>query len=115
MVKGDYSMSVDSIKKEMKIKVVGNFTPQQAEQFINDYNKHIASINAALYVLRLDCTDINVVTPELIPALEACYQLYKISGFKEIICEVRNAAVIKMQLYRISRKVGLEVKVIEVA
>lgn len=107
MDKGSYKISVNNIKKELEMQIVGNFTPEQADRFIKDYNRNVSSINCSDFILRLDCKDLSVVTPELVPALEDCYNLYKQSGFKKVVFEVNNSVVVKMQLSRITRKVGL--------
>lgn len=108
-------MKLDSAKKELQITIVGNFTPEQAQQYINDYNSHVKSINPSDYTLRLDCTDLNVVTPELIPSLEACYNLYKSSNFNKVIFEISKNAIVKMQLSRIAKKIGLDADIVQVA
>lgn len=107
MKQGSYTMNINQAKKELQIVIVGNFTPEQAQQFVADYNKKVNSIPASEFTLRLDCTDLGVVTPELIPSLEYCYDMYKQSGFKKIIFEIANSTIVKMQLNRIARKVGL--------
>ncbi|MGE7922620.1 hypothetical protein ACQKND_05490 [Viridibacillus arvi] len=107
METGSYKMSVNNLKKELDMQIVGNFTPEQADRFIKDYNRTVASINCSDYILRLDCKDLAVVTPELVPALEDCYNLYKQSEFNKVIFEINNSVVVKMQLSRITRKVGL--------
>ena len=107
MAAGSYTMKVDSAKKEMHIAIIGNFTPEQAQQFINDYNRNVASITASDFHLVLDCTDLNVVTKELIPALQDCYKLYKSSGFNKVIFRIGNSPIVKMQLNRIAGEVGL--------
>lgn len=104
---GSYSMSIDKIKKEMNVTILGNFTPEQALTFINEYNAKVATVTPSDYTLRLDCLDLKVVTPDLIPALEDCYTLYNQSGFSKVLFEIKNNPIVKMQLNRIMRKVGL--------
>lgn len=113
-MKGSYTMSVNRAKKELNITIVGNFSNEQALQYINDYNSKVKSINPTEYTLRLDCTDLNVVTSELVEPLEACYALYKSSNFSKVIFEISKIATVKMQLQRMARKVGLTVQLIEV-
>jgi hypothetical protein len=112
-MKGHYTMGINAVKKEMNITIIGNFSNEQALQFISDYNLKVKSINAADYTLRLDCKDLNVVTPDLVDSLEACYTLYKSSNFNKVIFEISKTAIIKMQLSRIARKVGLSAEFIE--
>ncbi|MBP1915118.1 hypothetical protein [Lederbergia galactosidilytica] len=100
-------MNLNLEKKEMNIEIVGNFTPEQAQQFIQDYNNNVNSIHASDFNLVLDCRDLNVVTKELIPALQDCYKLYQSTGFNKVIFEIGTSSIVKMQLNRIAREVGL--------
>lgn len=104
---GKYTMALNRAKQELEVSVEGNFTESQAVQFINDYNKHVSSINPESHVLRVDSRNLKVVTPQLVPALEQCFELYKSSGFKNIIIEIKENATLKMQVGRIARKIGL--------
>lgn len=112
---GQYNMRISSAEKEMNITIVGNFTNEQAQQFVEDYNSKVALIKATDFTLRLDCKDLNVITPALVESLEACYALYKSSGFNKVIIEISKTAILKMQLSRIARKIGLDAEILEVA
>ena len=105
---GAYEIKVATLKKEVQILLEGNFTEQQAGEFIADYNAIVEKITAKDFVLRIDCRDLKLVTAELQPSLEACYLLYKSSGFQSVIFEIDTNPVLKMQLARIARKVGLD-------
>lgn len=111
---GSYKMSVNPSKKEMQLEIEGNFTPEQATKFIKDYQTKTNAIKANEYVLRLDCRTMNVVTPELVPALEECCKLYKSTSFKDVVFEIgqQNSAVVKMQLARITRTAGLQAQIV---
>ncbi|MCT6924788.1 MULTISPECIES: hypothetical protein [Bacillales] len=107
MSQGQYSIQVNSAGKVVNMKVSGTFTPEKAQEFINDYNRQIGKISANEYDLRFDCRGLNVVTQEMTPHLEGCFKLYNESGFKNIIIEIDRSAVLKMQLARLGRNVGL--------
>lgn len=113
---GSYKMNVNPIKKEMLLNIEGNFTPEQAANFMKDYKTKTASIKASDYVLRLDCRTMNVVTPQLVPALEQCCQLYKSTTFKNVVFEIAptNSSTVKMQLNRIARSAGLQAEIVAV-
>lgn len=111
---GSYKMKVNKVKQEFNIAIIGSFTPEQAELFMKEYSSNVRSIKATDYTLRLDCTDLTVVTPDLVPALEACYTLYDSSKFNKVIFEIKNNTIVKMQLNRIARKVGLTAEVVEI-
>lgn len=105
---GTYEILVKRLDKEVTILLEGNFTEEQAGEFISEYSKVVSRIKADDYVLRIDCRDLKLVTPELQPALEACYKLYQDSGFKSVVFEISKIAILKSQLSRIARKVGLQ-------
>jgi len=107
MAEEKFSITVDSAKNVVKVFVSGTFVPADAQAFVDDYNKKVASIDASNYTLELDCTTMNVVTQEMIPNLEACYTLYKESGFGKVIFQIKDNAVLKMQLARLARNTGL--------
>ena len=113
---GSYKMNVNAVKKEMNLMVEGNFSPEQAAQFIKDYQQHTKRIKASDYVLRLDCTGMNVVTPELQPALEECCRLYKSSEFKNVVFEIapKSASIVRIQLNRILRTTQLKADIVAV-
>ncbi len=102
-----YDININASKKVIDMFIGGSFTPADAKAFINDYNKTVGSIDASNYTLEIDCTTMNVVTPEMVPDLEGSYQLYKQSGFKKIIFKIKDSTILKMQLARLARNTGL--------
>lgn len=113
MEKGRYTININRAKKELNIIIEGNFTPEQAQRYVSDYNANLNSINPSEYVLRLDCRDLKIVTPDLVDSLEACYILYKSSQFNKVIIEIKKSAVLNMQLHRIARKTQLDCEIVE--
>lgn len=110
-----YTIQVNKVKKEVEMEVSGTFTPEKAEVFIKDYTEKVNTIDAADFILRLDCRSLDVVTQQQIPELENCYALYRESGFKKVIFEIHNNSIVKMQLSRLARKSGLtNAEVVEV-
>jgi len=107
MAEGTYTMSVNPATKTVDMTVSGTFTPEKAQQFVNDYQSRIAKINASEYVLEFDCRDLDVVTQDMIPNLESCLALYKSSGFKKVEVGIRKSAIISMQLKRLAKNVDL--------
>jgi len=108
MADGTYTMKVNVAKKTIDMTVSGTFTPEKAQQFIDDYQKKVSSINASEFVLEFDCRDLDVVTQQMIPTLESCLELYKSSGFKKVEVGISKSAIISMQLNRLAKKVGLD-------
>lgn len=109
---GSYTLGLKKDKKEMHVMVEGHLTPGQAENFIKEYQKHTSSIDATEFALILDVKSMEVVTKEMTPALENCFKLYKSSGFKDVVFQLseKNSTIIKMQLTRLLRGVGLKAK-----
>ncbi|HWI49586.1 MAG TPA: hypothetical protein VNU45_15325 [Rummeliibacillus sp.] len=107
MTTGSYIIKLDKLKKEMYMQINGSFSPEKVDEFIKDYDRNVNSIKASEYNLRLDCKDLSLVSPELVPLLENCYAMYKETGFQKVIFEIPNSVILKMQLSRLSRKAGL--------
>lgn len=110
MATGDYSIKVNRVSKKVEMVVSGSFTPEQAEKFVKDYHSKLSGINASEYVLEFDCRDLNLVSQDMRPSLEACFGLYKASGFTKIIIGIKKeeTTILKMQLNRLGRSVGLD-------
>lgn len=108
MKNGFYSIEVNSVQKVVNMEVGGSFTPEKVEQFLKDYNQNINSIQAAQYELRFDCLSLEIVTQDMVPHLQGCFELYKSSGFKKVVVEIKKNAIIKMQLNRIAKNAGLD-------
>ena len=104
---GNYAIQINPAKKEVGLVVVGTFTPEKAQAFVNDYNKKVNSINASEYKLVLDCHETDISSPTMVPELQACFELYKQSGFNEVVFEISNNPILKMQFNRLIRNVGL--------
>ncbi|WP_332650966.1 hypothetical protein [Lysinibacillus sp. 54212] len=104
MAEGKYTMVVNSSKKSVDMMVSGSFTPEQANKFIADYNSKLSGIKADEFVLNFDCRDLNLVTQDMIPSLEACFQLYSKTGFNKVVIGIpKNSPILKMQLGRLGR------------
>ena len=104
---GSYSIIVNPAKKTIDMSVKGTFTPQQAQDFHKDYQRKVASINASNFVLKVDCKDMNVITQDMLPALEISFKMYKESQFNKVEFIIQKSPVVKMQLGRIARNTGL--------
>lgn len=112
---GSYNINVNQAKKSFDMVITGNFTPELTQKFVNEYQTKVSSIQPGDFILKLDCTDLKLVTPEMIPDLEACYKMYESSGFHKVVFEIKNSAILKMQLNRIAKSSGLKnVEMVEV-
>ncbi|PLS19286.1 hypothetical protein CVD28_02415 [Bacillus sp. M6-12] len=104
---GTYTMNVNRVGKTIDMTVSGTFTPEKAQAFIKDYQAKVGSIKADEFVLKFDCRDLEIVTQEMIPNLENCFKMYMASGFKKVEVGIQKKPIIKMQLSRLARNVGL--------
>lgn len=112
---GNYTLNINSVKNEVNLVVKGTFTPEKARAFVEDYQKRIGSISASEFRLILDCRETDTSSSSMVPELQACFELYKSSGFKEVIFEINNNTILKMQFNRLIRNVGItNAKVVEV-
>lgn len=91
------------------------WTPQQVDEFVKDYQRKVSSIDAKLFDLKVDCTDMDIITQDMIPRLENSFREYKETGFKKVIFTIKKNPIIKMQLNRVARNTGLtNAEVVEV-
>ena len=104
--KGNYTITVDAAEKKVFLFVSGKAEPEAVQGFFNDYSQTVSAINPSEYELVVDCKEMQVETPDMLEKLGASFSLYNETGFKQITFEI-SSAVIKMQINRIARNVGL--------
>lgn len=104
---GSFKMAVHRPQRVFGVKVEGTFSQEDALAFINDYNKETSAIAAADYSIELDCTELNVSSPDVLPMLEQCYRMYQQTGFKHVVFKIARNPVLRMQLGRVARNTGL--------
>lgn len=104
---GEYKIIVNRASKTIDMLVRGTFTPEQAKSFHQDYVSKVASINAEDFTLKVDCLDMNLITQDMIPALQVSMEMYKKSGFKKVEVLIKKSTILKMQINRVAKMVGL--------
>ncbi len=97
------------------MKVEGTFTEEQTKNFHRDYESKVGSVEASDYTLKVDCTNMNVITQEMVPLLEHSFQLYKNSGFHKVVFVTEKKPTLKLQLLRVAKSAGLRNAEIEEA
>ena len=102
-----YTINVNLISKVIDISVRGTFSIELVQAFLTEYQQKVSSISAKDFILKVDSTDMNIITQEMLPKLEISFNMYKESGFKEIQFIIKQSATIKMQLNRVARNTGL--------
>ncbi len=102
---GNYKVSVTA--NAVNVMCEGNFTPEDAQAFVKEFNKQVASIKPVNYHLSLDASKLAVSPAEMQEILKGCLALYKSLGFERISLNVGSNVVLKMQLQRLAKEVGL--------
>jgi len=105
---GNFNFSPSPENLTLKVMVEGAMTQEDAGRFIQEYNEHVSKFDPSKYEIALDCTGLNVSSPDVLPMLEQCYIMYKESGFKKVVFTIAKNPVLKMQLGRVARTTKLE-------
>ncbi|MGN7455963.1 hypothetical protein ACTHPH_14230 [Paenibacillus pasadenensis] len=105
---GSFNINVDRTNQVFHAVVEGTFTPEEGMASVQAYQKEIATIAVPEYEIHIDCTELNVSSPSALPILEGCFQMYKQDGFKKVVLTLARNPILKMQLGRVARTVGLE-------
>ncbi|MFK0520814.1 hypothetical protein ACINKY_01280 [Paenibacillus illinoisensis] len=105
---GSFILKTDVPNKVLNIELEGSFSQEDGLRSISAYQDTIAPIDPTEYELRIDCKRLNVTAPEIVPLLEGCLALFKKDGFKKVVLTLENNAILKMQLSRLGRAVGLD-------
>lgn len=113
-----YDIKKNFIKKALEISVKGMFNKEESLSFINDYKSAVNLIpNKNEYTLSIDCKELLVASAEIAPDLKQCFEMYHQDGFKVVECVLdksnRTSTVVKMQLSRLAREAGLDLKLVE--
>lgn len=117
MMKSKYEFKKDVLGRKLNVKLVGRFTEKKGFEYIEDYNKEIASItNRDSYTLSVDCNELALPDSKTTDALTYCFSLYKEAGFKEvefIVSDNPHKFFFKTQFKRLGRNSGLEFKMVD--
>ncbi|KAA8750249.1 MULTISPECIES: hypothetical protein [Paenibacillus] len=105
---GNFILKTDVPNKVLNIELEGSFSQEDGLRSISAYQDTIAPINTKEYDLNIDCKKLNVTAPEIVPLLEGCLQLFKKDEYKKVVLTLENNAILKMQLSRLGRSVGLD-------
>lgn len=104
----DFKSGINKETKVMYAEASGSFSPEAARETLKQYHENVSQINPAEYTLSIDCSKLNVFSPDVAPILEQCFMLYKQTGFKKIKFTISNSNVLKNQFVRIAKKAGLD-------
>lgn len=105
-----HEISLNKANKELKVKVWGMFESEDAANFIADFKETVSTIQPSETALSFDTTELKVSKQEMMPMLEGCFNMYKDFGFQKVSIETENNAILKMQLNRVAKKIGLAIE-----
>ena len=105
---GNFNFSPSPETQALKVKVEGAMSQEDAGRFIQEYNDQVSKFDPTQYEIILDCTTLNVSSPDVLPMLEQCYIMYKESGFKKVVFTIAKNPILKMQLGRVARTTKLD-------
>lgn len=107
-----HDISLDKIKKEIRVRVWGMYGPDDANSFVEEFTKIVSTMQPSQFILSFDTEELKVSTQDMIPMLEGCFKLYKDLGFKKVLIKAGNNVTLKMQLNRVSRNTGLVIELV---
>lgn len=108
-----FQLKLDQTSKQLFAEVSGSFGPDDADGFLKDYFANLKKIDPKDYKLIFDCKELKVTGKDaksgtnMTALLKGCIEQYKKDDFKEVVFNCGSNVIIKMQLGRLSREVGI--------
>lgn len=102
---GSYNFSTSF--KEMNISFEGAFTPEDAQNFVNDFKNQVVKVNPATCYLNLDGTKLAISPAQMVDMLRSCFAMYKAAGFNHVTMNPGSNVVLRMQVSRLAKEAGL--------
>lgn len=109
---GTYNILVQKPKSNLDIKLGGKFVKEDVDNFMLEFNDTLKTINPKEYDISFDVNELQVSPQEMVPLLEDCFKYYKALGFKKIVINVGDNAILKMQVNRVARSAGIDYEII---
>lgn len=101
------TIEVNPASKVMKVSVAGKMTMEDSKAFVSEYNTKTNAINPSDFTLEVNCLNMPVVTQDMTEELTNVMGLYKSTGFKQVVFQIKSNSTLKMQLSRLARNAGL--------
>lgn len=104
-----FEFKTDRLGKKIDVNLRGMFKPQDAKDYVNEYQKVIGTINSKEYRLQFDCTEMIITPADAVPMLKGCFEMYKQAGFNKVVAKISktNGLIMKMQFNRLAKETGL--------
>ncbi|MRG87352.1 hypothetical protein [Salinibacillus xinjiangensis] len=110
-----YDINIVNDKNTIEMAVRGSFKEEDVQNFVRDYQSAVSRVNVENFTLEVDCTNMDILRQEMIPQLENSFKMYNESGFKTVQFNTKSNAILKLQLHRLARNVGMKnAKIVEV-
>lgn len=103
-----YEVSVDKTKQEVHITFSGMLEPEDAEKFFVVYGNVTNGLPKEDYTVVVDCKNINIFKPEVIPYVRHGFIEY--NNYKHIQVIESTGTLVKMQFRRIGKELILPEK-----
>ena len=102
--KGDLTLKVDNIKKQVLITLTGQHDEETVQKFFNEYVKHTSNLDKSKFDLLIDSYLLGVIKPHLLDGVAEAYKCYR--DFKSVTFINPMNIVGKVQLTRIAKENG---------
>lgn len=101
-----FEFTIDRVAKQVHASVGGDFTPEDAQNYLKQYTETVNQIDPGDYELVIDGRSLVVASVDELPAMENVLKLYQSTHFKSITVTT-SKAVVSMQFARLGRHIGL--------
>ena len=105
VAQGSYKVTVDKVKKVLKLEFSGFFRKGEGEAFYGEYEDAKKQLNKSETTLLIDGKDLQTFTPDKKEANIAFYKDY--AGFKEVLIVAPESAVARIQLESYLKEAGV--------
>lgn len=99
----NYKIEVDTRNKQIIVRLAGSFTKENLEDLFGQYEKKLKKINPREYNMVIDCYNLNVFKPEIIPCFEEVF--YEFNEYKRVTLINSLNRISVFQVQRIIRNI----------
>lgn len=100
-----YDVSVDRVRKVVKVVFKGMLEGSDGDEFFEVYAKATDDVSKKDYNVLVNCREMEIFKPELLPYMKQGYLEY--ANYKHIHVVESNKAVVNMQFERIAKELNL--------
>ena len=105
----NYNISVNRPEKRLDIVCTGIVGGNDVKDFVDSFNKAVSTITPADYILNFDTSNFSVISQDMIPGIQGCFEMYQKLHFKKIRIKLNQSnPILKMQIDRVAKIAGLD-------